>query len=102
MSREWHDSTSDARIELDVLRGERAVRRYERELDPIALDHDVDVRRAPRKDAFDRSLEPYCAPTPRFVPPATKTLRLSNGLEVRIVERHELPRVTLKLVVKSG
>jgi zinc protease len=91
-----------ARIELEVLRGDRAVRRYERELDPIALDHDVDVRSAPRNDVFDRSLEPYCAPTPRFVPPAMKTFRLSNGLEVRIVERHEMPRVTLKLVVKSG
>ena len=91
-----------ARIKLDILRGERAERRYERDLDPIALDHDIDTQRAPRKDVFDRSLEPYCAPTPRFVPPAMKTLRLSNGLEVRIVERHESPRVTLKLVVKSG
>ena len=31
-----------------------------------------------------------------------KRRRLSNGLELRIVERHDLPIVRLKLVVKSG
>ena len=38
----------------------------------------------------------------RFDPPLINRRRLSNGLELRIVERHELPTVKLKLVVKSG
>ena len=36
------------------------------------------------------------------IPPAIMRRRLSNGLELRIVERHDLPIVKLKLVVKSG
>ena len=54
------------------------------------------------KDAFDRSVMPPLGPTPRFQPPRFQRRRLSNGLELRVVERHELPIVTVDLVVKSG
>jgi zinc protease len=54
------------------------------------------------KDDFDRSVMPPVGPTPRFQPPSFQRRRLSNGLELRVVERHELPIVTVDLVVKSG
>jgi zinc protease len=91
-----------SRIRLDVLPGERASRSYEREFTPAGPAQVVHHDRTPRDDSFDRSLAPECAPTPGFVPPFTESRTLSNWLEVRIVERHELPRVILKLVVKSG
>ena len=54
------------------------------------------------KDDFDRSAMPPLGPTPRYQPPRFERRRLSNGLELRVVERHELPIVTVDLVVKSG
>ena len=45
---------------------------------------------------------PPLGPTPRYQPPRFERRRLSNGLELRIVERHDLPIVTVDLVVKSG
>ena len=92
----------NARIELDVLPGERGIKRYGNDLDPGELDSQVGSRPMPSNERFDRSVQPDCAPTPRFVPPLMKTRQLSNGLEVRIIERHELPQVVLKLVIRSG
>ncbi len=54
------------------------------------------------RDEFDRSAMPPLGPTPRYRPPAFQRRRLSSGLELRIVERHELPIVTVDLIVKSG
>ncbi len=45
---------------------------------------------------------PPLGPTPRYQPPGFQRRRLSNGLELRVVERHELPIVTVNLVIKSG
>ena len=45
---------------------------------------------------------PKLGPTPHYVPPRFERRTLSNGLELWIVERHELPIVTVDLVVKSG
>ena len=39
---------------------------------------------------------------PRLVLPQVQRQRLSNGLEVVLVEHHELPVVTMNLVVKAG
>ncbi|MHB1562152.1 MAG: M16 family metallopeptidase, partial [Isosphaeraceae bacterium] len=53
-------------------------------------------------DDFDRSAMPPLGPTPRYQPPAFVRRPLAGGLELRIVERHELPIVTVDLIVKSG
>ena len=45
---------------------------------------------------------PAGGPPPRFSLPQIQRRRLTNGLEVMIVEHHELPVVTVNLVVKSG
>ena len=45
---------------------------------------------------------PPGGPAPRFSLPQIQKRRLTNGLEVLVVEHHELPVVTMNLVVKSG
>lgn len=88
------------RIELDVLPGpptERAPETAGRRSETVAPIASPDV-----KDDFDRSIMPPLGPTPRFSPPRFVRRHLSNGLELRIVERRELPIVTLDLVLKSG
>jgi zinc protease len=45
---------------------------------------------------------PAGGPDPRFTLPSIQRRKLSNGLDVLIVEHHELPVVTLNLVVKGG
>jgi zinc protease len=90
------------RIEYLVYPGERAS--PPRKPDPLVrgADQPATVRPAPLDDTFDRSVVPEAGPPSEFVPPLIKRRRLSNGLELRIVERHELPIVRLKLVFKSG
>ena len=54
------------------------------------------------KDTFDRAVMPAVGPAPKFAPPPVVRRRLSNGLEVLIAERHELPILSLELVAKGG
>ena len=55
-----------------------------------------------RQDTFDRRSSPKVGPAPKFTPPVVIRRKLSNGLEVLISERHELPILSLELVVKGG
>ena len=89
------------RVELKVLPGAQAVRAPETAARP------AEPSAAPSsggeiKDDFDRSIMPPLGPPPRFTPPRFVRGHLSNGLELRIVERRDLPIVTFDLVVKSG
>ncbi len=45
---------------------------------------------------------PAGGPDPRFTLPQLQRRKLSNGLDVLIVEHHELPVVTMNMVVKGG
>jgi zinc protease len=47
-------------------------------------------------------VRPQPKPDPAFTLPQLQRRRLSNGLEVLIVEQHELPVVQLSLVLKTG
>ena len=91
-----------SRIRIDVLQGERTGRECERDVTPGEPAQEVRLDPAPTYEYFDRFSMPECPSTPRFVPPVVRSHKLSNGLDVRIVERHDLTRVTIKLVVKSG
>ena len=51
--------------------------------------------------AFRESAPPPSAPV-EFHPPVPKQLALSNGLPVFLIERHEVPLVTVSLAVRSG
>ncbi len=89
-------------IELDVVPGPPASRASESAVDaksqaPSANPPMVDIH-----DDFDRAQIPVLGPTPHYAPPSFERRRLRNGLELRIVERHDLPIVTLDLVFKSG
>jgi zinc protease len=50
----------------------------------------------------DRSLLPKEKPDPKLVLPAVQRRKLSNGLDVLVVEHHELPVISLNLVMKMG
>ena len=90
------------RIELDVLPGAPASRPAEAPVDRSKQEPVVSPALAEIKDTFDRSFMPRLGPTPHYVPPSFDRRALSNGLKLLIVERHELPIVTLGLIVKSG
>jgi zinc protease len=90
------------RIQLDVVPGPPASRPPEVSVDPAKQAPLVDPPIVAIVDAFDRSGMPKLGPTPHYAPPRFERRMLSNGLELRIVERHDLPIVTVDLVVKSG
>ncbi len=54
------------------------------------------------KDDIDRSIRPNPGPTPAFAPPKVVRRTLSNGLDVLIAERHNLPILAVNLVIKGG
>src|SRR5262249_13531324 len=90
------------RIQLDVVPGPPAARAPEAAVDASKQGPLAGPPALPVKDSFDRALVPKLGPPPRYAPPRFERRKLSNGLEVRIVERHDLPIVTFDLVVKSG
>lgn len=93
------------RVELDIVPGEPSPAPAAADGPRQADAGDAAAAPAPGpeiKDAFDRSTMPPLGPTPRYQPPRFERRKLSNGLELRVVERHELPIVTVDLVVKSG
>jgi zinc protease len=90
------------RVRLDVVPG----RPTSRPEDPGTSERDQVPLASPKlpaiQDTFDRSVMPQVGPPPKFAPPPVVRRRLSNGLEVLIAERHELPILSLELVVKGG
>jgi predicted Zn-dependent peptidase len=53
-------------------------------------------------DAPFRQLAPPAGPEPTFKPPRPKRFKLKNGLEVMLVEFHDLPLIDLNLMIKTG
>ncbi len=51
---------------------------------------------------FDRSANPKPDPAPRFELPPVHRAKLSSGVELLVVEHHELPTVSMHLVVRAG
>jgi zinc protease len=90
------------RIELTIQPGDRATHDWAAEFDPVDSEHEVVVSSVPILEILDRSVMPEVGPAPGFFPPRFRRRRLSSGLELIISERHELPKVQLKLVVRSG
>jgi predicted Zn-dependent peptidase len=50
----------------------------------------------------DRSTPPKPGPPPALKLPPIQKQKLSNGLDVRVVEQHEVPLVQINLIVKAG
>ena len=73
------------------------------DLERRAILHVVPLGRlAAAETAVDRTAMPGAGREPSFAPPAIQTAELSNGMELYLVEKHELPLVQANLVVKSG
>jgi zinc protease len=53
-------------------------------------------------DATYRQQAPAAAPEPTFHPPPWKRFKLKNGLEVFLIEFHDLPLVDFNLMIKTG
>ena len=51
---------------------------------------------------LDRSKRPPFGETEHFQAPEVKTAKLENGLDVFVVERHDLPKVAVHLAVRVG
>ncbi len=93
---------TDRVLELDVIPGPPAKRPAEADVDRANQAPIDDPAAAPAPDSFDRSVMPELGPSPKFDPPTFTRRTLGNGLSLLIVERHELPIISLDLVVKSG
>lgn len=52
--------------------------------------------------APDRSKPPVLGPPPALRLPAITPYRLSNGLQVLVLEKHEVPLVQINIVIKAG
>ena len=90
------------RIEINVYPGARIGHNWNNEYYAVEPDQDPVVTEMAQDDTFDRSVAPEVGPPPHFNALRPRRRRLSSGLELIIVERHELPHVRFKLVVKSG
>jgi zinc protease len=53
-------------------------------------------------DTLDRTKAPSIAADRRFVTPEVKSSKLANGMEVFVVERHDLPKVAVSFATKAG
>jgi zinc protease len=53
-------------------------------------------------DAAFRQQAPIAGPEPTFTPPHWKRFKLKNGLEVFLVEFHDLPLIDFNLMIKTG
>jgi len=53
-------------------------------------------------DTDFRAQQPPAGPPVRFQPPVPKTLTLKSGLQVWLLERHDLPLVSLELLIEAG
>ena len=65
---------------------------------PVAAS--VPARQTP--DAAFRQQAPTAGPEPTFTPPHWKRFKLKNGLEVFLVEFHDLPLIDFNLMIKTG
>ena len=90
------------RVRLDVNPGPPTARAPEVAVDPKSQAPMVSPPALAVKDDFDRSQMPKVGPVPKYTPPAVVRRKLSNGLEVLIAERHDLPILSAELVVKGG
>ncbi len=56
----------------------------------------------PTEVALDRSKQPSLGTDRPFRAPEVASARLENGVEIDVVERHELPKVSVTLVTRAG
>jgi predicted Zn-dependent peptidase len=55
-----------------------------------------------RAQKLDRSQRPAPAPVRPFTFPAMERRALDNGLQIAVIENHELPVVAVRVVIEGG
>ena len=90
------------RVRLDVTPGAPTERAPEAVVDKSQQSPLPEVKVVEVKDTFDRTKQPEPGPTPKFTPPAVVRRKLSNGMNVLVAERHELPILTVSLSARGG
>jgi zinc protease len=90
------------RIEFHVLPGAKAVIPDDVEINHVEREPEPLPAGDPFADANEDVAVPAIGPMPHFSAPGFVRRRLSNGLGLRIVERHQAPLVSLTLTVRSG
>jgi zinc protease len=69
---------------------------------PVPVTPPIAVVDTPTVPAFDRTKPPGLGPVGQLTLPPVVRRQLENGLEILVVEHHELPIVDMVLVVKTG
>jgi zinc protease len=69
---------------------------------PVPVTPPIAVVDTPRAPAFDRTKPPELAPLSQLTLPPVVRRQLENGLEILVVEHHELPVADMILIVKTG
>ncbi|MGQ0712595.1 MAG: M16 family metallopeptidase [Gemmatimonadaceae bacterium] len=69
---------------------------------PVPVTPPIAVVDTPPTPAFDRTKPPELPPLRELTLPPVVRRQLDNGLEILVVEHHELPVVDMVLVVKTG
>ena len=90
------------RVRLDVIPGPPTDRAPEAVVDKSQQSPLPELKLVEVKDSFDRTKQPEPGRTPTFTPPDVKRIKLSNGMEALVAERHQLPILTVSLVAKGG
>jgi zinc protease len=97
----WRDwSARYSSVTSDDIRG--AVGRWL--VTPSHLTIDVRPQTAVREAALepDRSLPPPFQPEKPYRPPEVQTAKLPNGLQILVLERHDLPKVAVRIQFRAG
>ena len=58
--------------------------------------------RSPQSLTLDRTTEPPLGADRAFVAPTVRTAKLENGIDIIVVERHDLPKVNISLATRAG
>jgi zinc protease len=69
---------------------------------PVPVTPPIAVVDTPTVPAFDRTKPPALGPLGQLTLPPVVRRQLDNGLEILVVEHHELPIVDMVLIVKTG
>ncbi len=68
----------------------------------LVVSYEPETSGRPSAQEFDRTKVPEFGSRASFTPPAPKTKTLANGLTVVVVERRDIPTVSVELVSRTG
>jgi zinc protease len=88
------------KLEREDLRA--VAERFLKDKPHLALSFVPESASTPSVSEPDRSRQPAVHPSSKFPPPEVVTAELANGLKIRVVERREIPKLAIGMMVKVG